>query len=211
MPDLIFSDGFESGNLSAWTSSSTNNGNLSVSSASALTGNYGIQAVISGQTNTYVRDDSPVAEPRYRARFYVDPNSISMLNGDNIYILQGYATGTSAIMLRVEISINNGLYRARLRVLNDSGVWQSTGYTTISDAPHLIELDWLAASAAGANNGQAVFWVDGVQQGVISGIDNDSHRVDSARFGTVYLGSATMSGTIYFDAYESRRQTYIGP
>jgi hypothetical protein len=182
-----------------------------VSSTSALTGNYGIQAVISGQTNTYVRDDSPVAEPRYRARFYVDPNSISMLNGDNIYILQGYATGTSAIMLRVEISINNGLYRARLRVLNDSGVWQSTGYTTISDAPHLIELDWLAASAAGANNGQVAFWVDGVQQGLISGIDNDSHRVDSVRFGTVYLGSATMSGTIYFDAYESRRQTYIGP
>jgi hypothetical protein len=210
-PDLIFADGFESGTLSTWTSNSVGNGSLSVSTISALTGNYGMQANISGQTKMYVEDASPVAEPRYRVRFYFDPNSISMVSGDNIYILQGYATGSNTIILRVEFKYSAGVYQVRLRALDNSGVWISTLPITITDAPHALELDWLAASAAGANDGQATFWVDGVQQGSLTGIANDSYRMESVRLGAPYLGSATMSGLIYFDAFESRRQTYIGP
>ncbi|HSJ85626.1 MAG TPA: metallophosphoesterase family protein, partial [Anaerolineales bacterium] len=73
--DLIFKDGFESGNLSAWTASSTNGGNLSVSANSALSGIYGLKATFTNTTTMFVRDDSPNAEPRYRARFSFDPNS----------------------------------------------------------------------------------------------------------------------------------------
>ena len=211
LPDMIFADGFENGNLTGWTANSTNNGSLSVSSNSALAGSYGMQAAISGQTNMYVRDDSPVAESRYRARFYFDPNSVSMANSDYIYILQGYAATTNAIMLRLEFKYSNGTYQMRLKVLDNSGTWLNTAYVTIGDTPHVLEFDWLAASAPGANNGQAVFWVDGVQQGSLAGVANDSYRLESIRFGVPYLSSATMSGTIYFDAFESRRQNYIGP
>ncbi len=38
LADLIFGDGFESGNLAAWTSSVTDGGNLSVTSGAALVG-----------------------------------------------------------------------------------------------------------------------------------------------------------------------------
>jgi hypothetical protein len=41
-----------------------------------------------------------------------------------------------------------------------------------------LELDWKAASAAGANNGGLTFWVDGVQQAVFTTINNDTRRVD---------------------------------
>ena len=68
--DLIFSDGFESGNLSAWTSSVIDLGDLSASPTAALIGGQGMRAVVDDNTSIYVTDDTPNAELRYRARFY---------------------------------------------------------------------------------------------------------------------------------------------
>jgi uncharacterized protein YjiK len=209
--DLIFADGFESGNLSAWTSSSTNGGNLSANSNAALVGNTGLQGVIANTTAMYVQDDSPNAEPRYRARFYFDPNSLVMASGDYQYILQGYANAANTNVLRVEFKNTLGVYQLRARILNDSGVWQNTPYISIADAPHAIEVDWAAASAVNANDGYLTFWVDGVQQGSLVGIDDDTYRMERARLGLTYISTAGTSGTYYFDAFESRRQSYIGP
>src|SRR5215216_1423503 len=72
--DLIFADEFESGNLFASTASSTNGGNLSVSPNAALSGGLGLQATFTNTTGMLLRDDSPAAEPRYRTRFYFNPN-----------------------------------------------------------------------------------------------------------------------------------------
>ena len=48
--DVIFADGFESGNLSAWSASVTDGGDLSVmSGGAALVGGSGLQAVIERQ------------------------------------------------------------------------------------------------------------------------------------------------------------------
>jgi hypothetical protein len=72
-------------------------------------------------------------------------------------------------------------------------------------------LDWRASTAAGANNGGLTFWIDGVQQANLTGVDNDTRRIDRVRLGAVSgLDSGTL-GTDYFDVFESRRQTYIGP
>jgi hypothetical protein len=60
-----------------------------------------------------------------------------------------------------------------------------SGFFTISDAPHAIELDWGAASAPGANDGFATLWIDGVQQQAITGIDNDTFQIDNDQMGAV--------------------------
>ena len=67
--DVIFADGFESGNFSAWTSNANDLGDLSVSPAPALVGSQGLQALIDDSVSIYVNDDTPSAEMRYRARF----------------------------------------------------------------------------------------------------------------------------------------------
>lgn len=209
--DLIFTDGFESGNLSAWTASSTNGINLSVSPSAALVGSYGLQAIFNNTTAMYVRDDSPNAEPRYRARFYFDPNSIAMASGDYMYILQGYAASSTNSVLRIEFKSNSGAYQVRARALDNSAVWQNTPYVTITDALHVLEVDWAAATSAGANDGHLTFWVDGVQQGSLTGLANDTYRMESVRLGVPYLSITSTVGTLFFDAFESRRQSYIGP
>ncbi|MCI0551693.1 MAG: metallophosphoesterase [Anaerolineae bacterium] len=208
--DLIFADGFESGNLSAWTSSSTDLGDLSVSTAAALIGIQGLRALIDDSNTIYVTDDRPITEPRYRARFYFDPNSIPMASGDAHFIFKGFV-GTSTEVLRVEFRQFSGAYQLRAALLNDSSTWINTNWFAISDAAHSIELDWQAATAAGANNGSLTLWIDGVQQQVLTGVDNDTRRIDRARLGALTGIDAGTRGTYYFDAFESRRQNYIGP
>ena len=119
---MIFKDGFESGNLSAWSSSTTDLGDLSVSATAALVGSQGMQAVIDDAVSIYVNDDTPNAEPRYRARFYFDPNSITMASGDAHFIFKGFA-GTATEVLQVEFRNSAGAYQIRAKLLNDSSAW----------------------------------------------------------------------------------------
>ena len=56
---------------------------------------------------------------------------------------------------------------------------------TISDASHFIEMDWRAATAVGANNGGLTLWIDGTQQANLTGVDNDTRRIDRARLGAL--------------------------
>ena len=55
-------DGFEGGNLLAWTGAVTDTGHLTVSTTAALKGSYGLRAYINDNNAMYVQDDTPSAE-----------------------------------------------------------------------------------------------------------------------------------------------------
>ena len=42
-------------------------------------------------------------------------------------------------------------------------------------------------------------------------VDNDTRRIDGVQLGAVSGIDKGTRGTYYFDAFESQRQTYIGP
>src|SRR5687767_13867048 len=115
-----------------------------------------------------------------------------MLNGDTHFIFRGYS-GTSTIVLRVQFRFSNNAYQVRAGLVGDGSTWANTSWLTITDVPHAIEMDWRAATATGANNGSLTLWIDGVQRANLTGVDTGTR------------------GTYYFDAFESRRQTFIGP
>ena len=71
--DVIFADGFESGDLTAWSSAQADGGDLT-GGPSALAPTAGLRAVVDDTAGVYVVDESPDDESRYRARFYFDPN-----------------------------------------------------------------------------------------------------------------------------------------
>jgi serine protease len=209
--DLIFEDGFESGNFGRWSATSTlDGGDLSVNTAAALVGTRGMKILIDDTRALYVTDDSPNAEARYRARFKFDPNSLVMANNGAHYLFYGYQ-GASTLITRLEFRFSNGAYQLRGAVRRDNNTWQTSSWNTISDAPHSIELDWRAATTGGANNGSLTLWIDGTQKGVLSGVDNDTHRVDRIRLGAIAGLDAGTSGSYYFDAFKATRQSYIGP
>jgi hypothetical protein len=181
-----------------------------VSTAAALVGSNGMQAVLDDNIVIYVTDDTPNAEPRYRARFYFDPNSIPMANGDAHFIFQGY-TGNSTRVLRLNFRLSSGNYQLRAELMNDASNWVNTSWFTITDAAHFIEVDWRAATATGANNGGLTLWIDNVQRADLTGVDNDTRRIDRARLGAVAGIDPSTRGTYFFDAFESRRLSFIGP
>lgn len=210
--DVIFADGFESGNTSAWSAEVDGEADFNVTPGAALVGSQGLAALFDNNTSMYVRDDSPVAEPRYRARFYFDPNSIAMASSDVHTILQGRVGST--IVFNIQLNNNTGTtsgYQIRTQIYNDAGNTTNGTYIGITDAPHAIELDWQVATSAGANNGSITLWIDGVQRYISPGIDNDMIRVEEVRFGPLAGIDTGTRGTYYLDAFESRRTTYIGP
>jgi hypothetical protein len=208
--DLIFSDGFETGNLSTWTAKNADYGDLSAKSSAALVGSYGMHALIDDNTPIYVVDHSPNDEMRYRMRFYFDPNSITMQSGENHYIFYGF-NETSLPVLDCTLRFYNGAYQIRASVRDDASTWYGTNWFTISDAQHIIEFDWQASTAAGANNGRITFWIDGVQRGNIAGIDNDTRRITRVALGPTGGIDNGTRGATYFDAFESRQSSIIGP
>ena len=209
--DLIFADGFESGNLTAWTSSMVDGGDLSVSPSAALVGGQGLQALIDDNNTLLVIDDSPAAETRYRARFYFDPNSIPMAIGNAHLLFQGFSDSGAVQVLQLELRYQATGYEVRALLMNDAKVWISTSWIPLSDAPHALELDWRAASAAGANNGGLTYWIDGVPRADLTGVDNDTRRINQVRLGAASGVDDGTRGTYNFDSFESRRQNYIGP
>jgi hypothetical protein len=210
LPDLIFADGFESGTLAAWSFNSNGNGDMSASAAAALVGNYGLQAIIDDNNPLFVADDSPDAEARYRARFYFDPNSMSMGKNNEIQIFTGYnASGTAVLQMALRFS-NSG-YQLRVGVLGDGGALTNTSWSAVADGPQAIEIDWRAATAPGASDGGLTLWVAGVQRANLSSIDNDTRRLESVRLGAISGINNRIRGTCYFDEFESSRTRYIGP
>ncbi len=203
-PQLIFSDGFEAGNLSAWTAAVADGTDLSAASAAALTGSYGLRVVIDDNTSIYLTDDSPAAERHYTANFRFDPNSISMRSGNAHYLFYGY-TGASTIVTRIELRYSSGNYELRANIRNDGSTWYNTAWITISDAPHQIALEWRAATAAGANNGLVSLSVDGGTPVSLTTIDNDTRRIDRIRLGPVGGLDSGTRGTYYLDEFASYR------
>jgi hypothetical protein len=184
----------------------TDSGDLSVTAAAALAGSTrGMQALIDNNSAIYVTDSSPAAETRYRARFYFDPNSIPMSSGNRHYLFYGLS-GSSTVVLRVELIYSSSAYQLRAELVNNSSSWTTSSWFVISDAPHAIEVDWRSGSAGGLT-----LWIDGVQRADLTGVNNSTRRIDGVRLGALDGLDSGTRGTYYFDAFDSRRTSYIGP
>jgi hypothetical protein len=113
-------------------------------------------------------------------------------------------------VLQIVLRRQGGVYSLRGRVILDDETRAETPFVTITDAPHVVEFDWLRASAPGANDGSFEMWIDGVPTPPLTGLDNDLYGVDLARLGAMVVKPGA-SGRLYFDRFDSRRESYIGP
>jgi hypothetical protein len=212
LPDLIFADGFENGDLSAWSSAVTDGGDLSVSAQAAHQGSYGLSALIDDRKNLRAIHTSPLDETHYRARFYFDPNSLAMGAGKAHYIFEGMdLLAAYSPVLRLELLYESGAYKLRAQGMNDSWGYANSGKYVISDDWHMIELEWQAASVPGANDGFVNLWIDDTLAGTLSNLDNDTHTIRQALLGATNGIDTGASGSMYFDEFEARRNSYIGP
>ncbi|MCP5096742.1 MAG: LamG domain-containing protein [Chloroflexi bacterium] len=202
--DLLFADGFESGDFSAWSAVVDVEGDLSISNVAAMEGVYGMAALIDDMSAKYLRDDTPLGENHYRFRFIYDPNNLSL----DRKIIHQIMAARDAVgdVVRVEIRPwIAGRYQMRASLRTDGGDYISTAWFTIIDEAHVVEVDWQAATAAGANDGFLSLWIDEELMETQNGIDNDMARVDETRLGPSEGSDENTSGTEYFDDFSSWR------
>jgi hypothetical protein len=126
-------------------------------------------------------------------------------------MFDGIDLWTGSSVFRIELLRESGAYKLRVRIMNDAYIYTIGNKFTISNGWHPIEIEWQASSASGANNGFLTLWIDGVLKQTISNIDNDQITIGEVRLGAVAGIDAGTSGSVLFDKFESRRNSYIGP
>ena len=212
--DLIFADNFESGTLSAWSANVADGGDLSVTGGAALKSTtMGLQGEVDDTVGLYVQDNNPIDEGRYRARFYFETNGFDPGEAQNhrrtrllLVFEENPTRRVAAIVLRRIGGAYAILGRARL----DDDSQYDTGFFPISDGEHYVELDWQRSSGPDANDGAFELWIDGMSVHAATGLDNSISGVDFVRMGTLSVKTGA-AGTLHFDEFVSRRQTYSGP
>ena len=164
----------------------------SVEPEARYSGSYGLQLVFDDTDPSYVEDDSPVSEKRYRARFYVDMSALTLGAGDSFTLFIGYhdadANGPDdgdeiEFELSVLESSGEKLLMARVWQDDDSFVPLASGIA-IEDGWHSIEIDW--ETGFSGNPGLFDIWLDGEKQTGIAGLDNEEAAVDFVRWGAVF-------------------------
>jgi hypothetical protein len=210
----LFADDFESGTLAAWSATATDGGDLGASVLAGMksTG-VGLRGLVDDTAGLYVQDDSPDHERRYRARFYLDPNGFDpgealahRRTRTFIAFSEAPTRRVAAIVLRRLGGVYSLMGRARL----DDNSQADTGFFTIADGPHAVEIDLVSAGAPDALNGSFELWIDGVSRIKLTGLDNSLAAVDFVRMGALSV-KAGANGALFWDEFESHRKSPIGP
>ncbi len=214
--DKLFADWFDSGDVSAWTTSVLGGAGSLTTLSNPGGGSYGpwslAVSVQGGAADVaYVRHDLVESQQRYRARFQLNPAptgaNLTMATGDEFNVL--VVRSSTDAKVRVALRRVASGYRIVARVVDNGGVLRATPQVPVSLASS-IEIEWRAAQAPAAN-GYLLLYVDGVLAGHVAAVNNSGQAIASALFGIVGGVDPGTSGTLLVDGFVSRRLTYIGP
>ncbi len=199
----LFTIDFETNDLTQFDSVATDGGDLSVTAAAKMHGTYGMQALIDDANEIY-GIVSITKSVTFRMRMYFDPNGVTIDDGDGfrlIYFQKAGGSYDNIFMLRLQYTTAGG-YELNLRPLKDIDTTFGNDYCTITDAPHCVEIKIVRATDSGSVDGTAQWWVDGVDQGTMTAIDNFNQMGDynwTLFVGAMGVSASGTSGTIFFD------------
>jgi hypothetical protein len=217
---LLFADGFESGDLSAWDSHTSG---LAVV-PSRLEGDHALRVAAPVLGRALVRDDTPESESDYHARFLLDPGGSGrcfVLDSGRpgrfpargrhyaAILFSAHAQGPAHSFFDVLLERKECGLSLRLRAALDDGTVRETAGVPLSDARHLIEVGWRRSSGPASSDGQLLLRLDGVDAAGWLGLNNGA----GGGVDYVDLGLETASrplpgarrGTVLLDAFESWR------
>ena len=192
----------EIGDLSEYTSTVTDGGDLSVESAAALVGTKGLQCVIDDTTAIYgAKTGLNNTSGKARARFYFNPKTLAMGSGEKLLLLVLANAAVNAAAM-VWVIYASSAYKIYAQLITDVPTAISTANYTITDALHYIEIYLQRAATNVSSDGSLQLWIDGVDKETITDRDNYDKFAQLAQtsFGSVAAAGAGTSGTFFLDA-----------
>jgi len=208
---VIFNITHDGGDLTEYDATATDAGDLSATQAAALAGTaYGLQCVIDDTNALYGDKNISAPSTEIRIRFYIDPNSLTMANGDAFRILTIKTTNAPYYAALVNVSYDGSNYEISLTAQEDDGTDHATANYDISDAEHYVEIHIVRSATVGT----ADLWIDGAHKEQITSLDNYDLMADVSkiRFGPQTGLDAGTSGTLYLDELKGNDDgSEIGP
>ena len=200
---IVYVD-MESGVLaSEFTSTVIHDGLMTIQAGAALNGTTkGLQVVIDGIDALSYGVISGLADAsgKSRARFYFDPNSITMGSGEYFCMLLARDSIQISIYEVYLHRHSTGVYQIWARAHSDIAWNYDTGAYTITDAPHYIEV-YLQRGTVANKDGIFQLWIDGVSKETINDVANYAVFADinDVNLGAVFSVDAGTTGTIFLD------------
>jgi hypothetical protein len=181
----VFSDGFESGNLHAWSSS----GGLTVQTATVRTGHYAALSA-PGNVANYAKRTLATSYADGYARTGFDV--VSQSGQINLLRLRT-ADGTSIGYAYVSSS-------GFLAFHNDATGTNTVSTTAVGPGWHVVEVHVKSSSSAGAADGTVQVWLDGA---LLSALSSQTVNVGAAPIAALQIGdvqAGKANGTAFDDA-----------
>lgn len=200
--DWILADSFETGNISAWSSS---NGYPAVIPLAASEGEYGLRTDVHFEQAFWVQDDTLNNETVIRTDFDLNADGLSMTDGDSFDVYIGWVFEDSFAAFVVSLEKDFGVTGLRITAFDVGGNPASPAPVPIATSGwHRIAVEWGAATGAG-DTGELRLFVDGTQQAEIVDIDSNGLDVKAARLGAAGGIDPGTQGHIDLDVYTSVR------
>jgi hypothetical protein len=182
----------------------TQPGDLATSAPGLAATNFKLNVTINDVNPVYGEMNTLGSTTGYaRTRFYLDPNTLTMADGDEFHILYLLNSSTQTIgRVTLRYTAADG-YRVRAALINDAAGWVNGTNQDITNAEHCIEYMLVRASTNTVSDGRCYLRIDGVLVDSVTGEDNYDRFDD---FDAAWLGGASgidagTSGTFYVDEW----------
>ncbi|MBI9049611.1 MAG: hypothetical protein JEZ00_09340, partial [Anaerolineaceae bacterium] len=206
--ETIFTDDFESQDLSNW-SSYTDDADISVSDDDPIYQDYSLSVSINDSDDLYVTDDSPESESQYNARFYFTPYYLEMSEPDQIDVFSA-ENDSGLALFGVRLGYNDDKFQIMSYAYDDEETLHESNWTSIGRGVHAIEVGWQAASSDLSNDGLLQIWIDYELVAEIDNLDTDSQNIESVLLGAMNIQGTGIQGDLVFDEFTSSRLGLIG-
>lgn len=202
--DLIFKDGFESGDVSAWSGAKLDGGDVAASPSAAMAGIYGLLLTLDDNNQAHLTDHTPSGGTGYQARFLFSASQLPMAAGERFVIFGLY--NDSAQVAALELRRNGFVAEVRAVGRQNDGSARTTPWMPFDNNGHAFRLQWRAASSATAADGVLSLQIDQNEAVATAPLTNGNLRVERALLGAVTGVDSGTRGTVYFDEFLSTRQ-----
>jgi len=211
----------------AWDAKSVLGGTLAISAGGFNTTSCKLDAVLTsaGPGSAFVRDNTPTAEPHYRARFFVNVDTLTGMN--TIQSVKVFSANTDTPFLSIGEAIKlsvSGNLQGTAKNLNIVISSQGAPSNIVSDSKPLaagvnsIQIDWVKGAAATVK-----VWVNSSTEasptGTYTGLNTNGWVVDYAVMGLSTASPGFRNGAapapaqlnkiVSFDEFDSRRTSFI--
>lgn len=199
----LFNVTHDANNLLKYDATVVDGGDLSTGAPGLAGTTAKMEALVDDTTAIYgYMDVGAGGVARARVRIYIDPNSIAQTDSGDYLLFVTIMDAAGAVQVFRLYLVGDGAdYQIWLYADEDTGAVLCASTAGLSDTVHYIEIDCMAASGVGADDGFGKLWIDGNYIDGKTDLDNDVSAADMRYFMAGARDIVDTSGTLYLDEF----------